>query len=159
MVLVYSNNKMYCLSSREDRSLVDYQYLSIPLHCELILFLCFICCHVFLSDFSSSFFFSCPISYVALSVFHHILNQLFCAFRAYFRLEDIQYTFPDWIVSLVQAQYYFEDSFSPSDKKTLQSLFTAYSLVDDKVDKCLSEEGQPGLQFLKDVQFFVLRKL
>ena len=61
---------------------------------------------------------------------------------------------------MVQEEYYFEDSFSPSDKTTLQSLFTQeYSLVDDKVDKYLSEEGQPGLKFLKDVQFFILRKL
>ena len=66
----------------------------------------------------------------------------------------------DGIVSLVQAQYYFEDSFSQTDKTTLQSLLSQeYSLVDDKVDKYLSEEGRPGLQFLKDVQFFILRKL
>ena len=63
-------------------------------------------------------------------------------------------------MSLVQAQYYFEDLFSPSEKTTLISLFTqAYSLVDDKVDKYLSEEGQPGLQVLKDVQFFYPKKI
>ena len=35
----------------------------------------------------------------------------------------------------------------------------AYSLVNDKVDKYLSEGGQPGLQFLKDVQFFYPKKI
>ena len=66
---------------------------------------------------------------------------------------DIKYTFHDGIVSLVQAQYALKIRSVHLTRRPPQSLFTqAYSLDDDKVGKYLSEEGQPGLQFLKDVQ-------
>ena len=70
-------------------------------------------------------------------------------------LEDLQSHFYGGCISQRQCSQFYLDDLTHAEKVGLQDLFgQANALTKTKLEKYLTPEGQPGIQFLKDMKFF-----
>lgn len=75
-------------------------------------------------------------------------------------MQDIEIQFHGGSVTQKEADIFFVEDFSRAERVELQDLFCqAYALVSAKLAKYMSVDGQPGIDFLQQVQFFHPNKL
>ncbi|KAK3785620.1 hypothetical protein RRG08_015505 [Elysia crispata] len=66
--------------------------------------------------------------------------------------------FEDCGIPMREASQYFIEEMTSNQRHNLQGLFSqAISTVADKVEKYSSNEGQPGILFMKEIPFLTRR--